>query len=41
MLMADRQGNTDLEIFVARPEATGVDAATLVLESMEVVEPVE
>jgi hypothetical protein len=38
VLMADRQGNTDLEVFVARPEATGVDASTLVLESMEVVE---
>lgn len=38
VLMADHQGNTDVEVFVAREEATGRDASTLVRESMEVVE---
>lgn len=35
VLMADREGNTDVEVFIARPDATGVDAAALVLEAME------
>jgi len=38
VLMADRDGNTDVEVFVARREATGVDASAMVLESLEVVE---
>jgi hypothetical protein len=38
VLMADHQGNTDLEVFVARPEATGFDASNLVQRSMEIVE---
>lgn len=38
VLMADHQGNTDLELFIARPEDTGVGASKLVQESMEVVE---
>jgi hypothetical protein len=41
VLMADEQGNTDLEVFVARPQETGVTAPALVRESMRVVEPPE
>jgi hypothetical protein len=35
VLMADEEPAFDLEVFAARPEATGVDAAGLVLERME------
>jgi hypothetical protein len=38
VLMADWEGNTDVEVFVARREATGVDAPAMVLESVEIVE---
>jgi hypothetical protein len=38
VLMIDHQGATDLEVFVARREATGFDASNLVQQSMEVVE---
>lgn len=38
VLMADHQGNTDLEVFIARREATGFDASNLVQQSMEIVE---
>jgi hypothetical protein len=38
VLMADREGKTDVEAFVARREATGVDASAMVLESLETVE---
>ena len=38
VLMADRQGNTDLEVFVGRPDATSFSVGELVLESMEIVE---
>jgi hypothetical protein len=38
VLMADREGNTDIEVYVARPEATGRGASELVQESLEVVE---
>jgi hypothetical protein len=37
VLMADRAGNTDVEVFVARLEATGVPATDLALESLEIV----
>ena len=37
VLMADFDGNTDLELFVARPEATGVDAAGLIREHFDLV----
>lgn len=38
VLMADRDGTTDVEVFLGRPDATGVSASDFVLESMEVVE---
>jgi hypothetical protein len=38
VLMADHQANMDVEVFIARPEATGVGIADFVLERMEVVE---
>lgn len=38
VLMADHQGNTDLEVFVPRSEATGTDASDLALQSMELVD---
>jgi hypothetical protein len=38
VLMADREGNTDVEVYVARQEATGVGASELVQESLEAVE---
>lgn len=41
VLVADEQGNTDVEVFVARPEATGVSASELVKEQMRVVDPPE
>jgi hypothetical protein len=37
VLMADRAGNTDVEVFVARLEATDVPAPDLALESLEIV----
>ena len=37
VLMADRHGNTDVEAFVARRDATGVPASQMVLESLEIV----
>jgi hypothetical protein len=36
VLMADSDGNTDVEVFVARPEDTGVSVGELVLENMEI-----
>jgi hypothetical protein len=38
VLMADHQGNTDVEVFVARREDTGVGASQLVQESLEIVD---
>jgi hypothetical protein len=38
VLMADQQGGLDVEVFVARPADTGVDASQLAQESMEIVE---
>jgi hypothetical protein len=37
VLMGDAAGNTDVEVFVARVEATGVPAQELALESVEIV----
>jgi hypothetical protein len=37
VLMADLDGNTDLEVFVGRPESTGRSVDELILESMEIV----
>lgn len=38
LLMADHDGNMDVEVFVAREEAAGLNAGNLVRQSMEVVE---
>lgn len=38
VLMADDDGTTDVEVFIARPEATGFDVANLIQQSMEVVD---
>ena len=38
VLIIDHQGAPDVEVFVGRCEATGSDAANLVLQSMEVAE---
>jgi hypothetical protein len=38
VLMTDRQPSFDVEVFVARPDATGYDAANVLQQSMEVVE---
>ena len=35
VLMADREPSFDVEVFVARPDATGIEASALVLERME------
>ncbi len=38
VLMTDRDGNVDQELFAARLEATGVNASEMVMQSMEVVD---
>ena len=35
VLVADPEGDTDLEVFAARFEATGIDAASLIAEHFE------
>ncbi|MGH2960608.1 MAG: hypothetical protein ACRDL3_00205 [Solirubrobacterales bacterium] len=37
VLMANHEEDTDIEVFLARPEATGVPASEMLLESLEIV----